>query len=224
MQAIFAGKEALASSLASTISKARLNRYVKETNGNTISALSLYHWNTELSQAMYLSVQIWEVTLRNRLNTILQRRYGEDWPYDELVAVRQLTDSDKDKLLAAIARQRRNRRMRRPPTGSIVADLSAGFWVSLLSDSYEVPLGWSTYIGRVFAYDAAMDRATAHALCIRILDVRNRIAHHEPIYHLPLVDLQEAAARLIRGMCRGSCLYLAGKCELEAALANRPAA
>lgn len=173
---------------------------------------------------MYLTVQVWEITLRNRLNTILQRRYGEDWPYDELVAVRQLTDSDVDKLRAAITRQKKNRQMRRPPTGAIVADLSAGFWVSLLSDSYEVPLGWSTYIGRVFAYDAAMDRATAHALCVRILDVRNRIAHHEPIYHLPLSDLQADAARLINGMCRGSSLYLAGKCELAAALANRPAA
>lgn len=223
MQAIFAGKEALASSLASTISKGRIKRYLTAAGGDTVSALKIYHWNTELSQAMYLAVQIWEITLRNRLNTILQRRYGEDWPYDETVAVRQFTDADTEKLRSAIARQKKNRRMRFPPTGSIVADLSAGFWVSLLSDSYEVPLGWNVYIGRVFAYDAALDRATAHRLCVRILDVRNRIAHHEPIYHLPLTDLREEAARLINGMCRGSSLYLAGKCELADALANRPA-
>lgn len=64
MQAIFAGKEALANSLASTISKPRLKRYMTAAGGDKTAALQLYHWNTELCQAMYLAVQIWEVTLR----------------------------------------------------------------------------------------------------------------------------------------------------------------
>jgi hypothetical protein len=69
--------------------------------GNKITALSMYHWNTELSQAMYLSVQIWEVALRNRLNTFLERKYGAEWPYDMKVAVRQLTTWDAEKLESA---------------------------------------------------------------------------------------------------------------------------
>ena len=113
--------------------------------------------------------------------------------------------------------------MKCPPIGAIVADLSAGFWVSLLSDSYDVPLAWTTSIGRVFSYDASIDRATAHELSTKILDVRNRIAHHEAIYHLPLTARREDAARLVKAMCQGSSLYLAGKCELAAALANQPA-
>ena len=223
MQEIFSGKEALANSLASTISRPRLYRYMTETGGNKISALSLYHWNTELSKAMYLPVQIWEVALRNRLNTFLERRYGADWPYDTRVAVRQFTNMDAEKVEAAKQRQQRYRRLRQPPTGSIVADLSAGFWVSLLSDSYEIPFGWKTAIGRVFSYDAGLDRPTAHGLCIRMLDIRNRIAHHEPIYHLALTDYRADAERLIKGMCQGSHLYLAGKCELAAAVEARPA-
>lgn len=191
-------------------------------NNNKLGALSLYHWNTELSKAMYLPVQIWEVTLRNKLNVFLERKYGANWPYDTKVAVRQLTTWDAEKLEAAKKRQQKNRRTRMAPTGAIVADLSAGFWVSLLSDSYEIPYGWKTGIGRVFAYDAALDRATGHALSVRILDVRNRIAHHEPISHLALVDMRRDAERLIKAMCPGSRLYLTGKCELEAALAKKP--
>jgi hypothetical protein len=222
MQGIFAGKEALAGSLASTISKARLKRYTDLSKGNITSALSLYHWNTELSQAMYLPVQIWEVALRNRINTFLERRYGADWPYDIRVAVRQLTVADQEKLEAAKGRQQRKRRVRHAPTGAIVADLSAGFWVSLLSDSYEISYGWRTAIGRVFAYDATLDRPTAHKLCGSLLDVRNRIAHHEPIYHLALSEHRADAERLIKGLCTGAHLYLAGKCELAEALARKP--
>lgn len=223
MQGIFAGKEALANALASTLSKPRMSRYLSAANGDRMAALSLYHWNTELSQAMYLPVQIWEIALRNRLNTFLQRKYGEDWPYDTKVAVRQLTAADADKLDAAIRRQQKKRRRKYVPTGAIVADLSAGFWVSLLSDSYEIPYGWKTGISRVFAYGGPMDRATAHGLCVRMLDIRNRVAHHEAIYDMPLADYRADAERLIKALCQGSDLYLAGKCELAAALAKRPA-
>jgi hypothetical protein len=222
MQGIFAGKEALANVLAATISKPRLKRYMISAGDNRLAALSLYHWNTELSRAMYLPIQIWEVALRNRLNTFLERRYGADWPYDDKVAVRQLTDPDKEKILSARYRQQKKRRLKYAPTSAIVADLSAGFWVSLLSDSYEIPYGWKTAIGRVFAYDAALDRSTAHGLCVRMLDIRNRIAHHEAIYEMPLTDYRADAERLVKAMCQGSHLYLAGKCELAAAIAKKP--
>jgi hypothetical protein len=222
MQGIFAGKEALANSLASTISTPRLLRYMKEVGGDKVKALSLYHWNTELSQAMYLPVQIWEITLRNRLNVFLQRKYGADWPYDTKVAVRQLTDRDAQKLEEAKKRQQKNRHTRFAPTGAIVADLSAGFWVSLLSDSYEISYGWKTSIGRVFAYDSTLDRAAVHGLCVPLLDVRNRIAHHEPVYHLPLTHLRADAERLVKAMCTGSHHYLAGKCSLALALEAKP--
>lgn len=222
MQGIFAGKEALANSLASTISRPRLNRYMRDAGDNKIVALSLYHWNTKLSEAMYLPLQIWEVALRNRLNTFIERRYGADWPYDTRVAVRQFTDTDAKKIEEAKLRQQKKRRLRQAPTGAIVADLSAGFWVSLLSDSYEVPFGWKTAIGRVFSYDATLDRPMAHDLCVRMLDVRNRVAHHEAIYHMPLADRRADAERLIKAMCQGSHLYLTGKCELAAALAAKP--
>lgn len=185
-------------------------------------ALRLYHWNTELSRAMYLPVQIWEVALRNRLNTFLERKYGAHWPYDDIVAVRQLTGPDKEKVRAARVRQQKKRRVHRAPTSAIVADLSAGFWVSLLSDSYQVPYGWNTALSRVFAYGGVADRATAHGLCVRMLDIRNRIAHHEAIYEMPLAAYRAEAERLIKALCQGSHLYLAGKCELAAALANKP--
>ncbi len=222
MQAIFKENEALANALGGTLSKPRLKRYIFQTGGDKVKALELYHWNIELSQAMYFPIQTWEISLRNRLNSYLVKRYGADWPYDTSVCVRQLTSNDKDKLEKAKRRQQKARRMRQAPTSTIVADLSAGFWVSLLSDSYDVSLSWPTNIGRVFPYEAGLTRASAHQLSTSLLDVRNRIAHHEAIYHLPLDVRRADAERLIKAMCPGAALYLTGKCLLAKTLAAKP--
>jgi hypothetical protein len=222
MQEIFTGNEPMANSLASTISKERINRYLSETENKVIDALALYHWNTELCQAMYLPLQIWEISLRNKLNSFIRRLYGDDWPYQQNTIVRQLKSHDKKKLSDARLRQQKRRKTNKASTGSIVADLSAGFWVSLLSEGYEVPFRWNNSIGRVFSYDATMDRETAHTLCSRILEVRNRVAHHEPIYQMPLTDRCKEAERVIKAICPGSHLYMARKCELPVALAKNP--
>ena len=221
MQAIFDGNDFLVNALAGTISKPRLKRYMYASGGDKIKALDLYHWNIELSKAMYFPVQVWEISLRNRLNSYLSKRFGANWPYDP-IAMRQMTKNDLVKLDKAKGRQQRSRRVRQAPTPTIVADLSAGFWVSLLSDSYEVSLSWPTNIGRVFPYDAALDRATAHQICTALLDVRNRIAHHEAIYSLPLADRRSEAERLVVAMCPGASAHLGGKCSLVGAIAAKP--
>lgn len=222
MQAVFSGNEALANALAGTISKPRLHRYIQEANGDKAYALALYHWNIELAQSMYLPIQVWEVTLRNRLNSFLTKQYGPRWPYDNVRAVRQFTHTDKDKLARAKRRQEKNRSVVTAPTPAIVADLSASFWVSLLSTSYEVPFVWRSQIGRIFPYDAALDRATAYALCSDLLDLRNRVAHHEAVYHLPLAQRRTDAERLIKAMCSGATAHLTAKCQLASVLSARP--
>ena len=222
MQAIFSGREALAGALASTISKPRFKRYMYASGGDKMKALAFYQWNIELAQAMYFPINVWEIALRNRLNTFLTRRYGVDWPYS-VTLIRDLTVPDRLKLAKARDRQERARGKIPAATPAIVADLSAGFWVSLLSASYEVPFSWTTTIGRVFPYDAALDRATAHQQCSALLIARNRIAHHEAIFQMPLAALKADAEALVNAMCPGAKTHLDGKCTLSAALARSPA-
>lgn len=221
MQDFFSGKEALANSLVSTMSEARLTRYLSASNGSKIDAMSLYHWNNELSRSMYFPIQIWEITLRNKMNTFLERKYGPEWPYDK-IALRQLNRQDARKIQVTKERQQKLRGISRAQTGSIVADLSAGFWVSLLSESYNIPFRWEISIRRVFAHDVNLDRNTVHRLCLGLLHIRNRIAHHEPIFHLPLSERRNEAARLVKALCPSSYVYLDSKCDLEASLAKHP--
>lgn len=223
MQAIFAGKEALANALRGTISEARFARYLSDSNGDQLRALELYHWNCRLSQCLYFPVQMWEISLRNKINVFLGRKHtNPKWMYDTARAVRQLTKGDQKRLAKTIDRQSRDRGLSRPTPDMIVADLAAGFWVSQLTQSYDTPYAWRYNIGKVFPYDASLTRDLVSPMCDRILNVRNRIAHHEPIYHLPLDAIRDDLDQLICGMCPGADLYAGGMCDFPTIWAARP--
>ena len=71
-------------------------------------------------------------------------------------------------------------------TDAIVADLSAGFWGSLLTRRYDVRFTWRYNLGRIFPNAAGLTRGAVWPICDGLLDLRNRVAHHKPIFHLPL--------------------------------------
>ena len=97
-------------------------------------------------------------------------------------------------------------------TNQIVADLSAGFWVSMLTKSYEISFAWRHNLERVFPNDASLDLQQAADMCKGILDLRNRIAHHEPILHLPLLERRQSVELLVSAMCPAHAAYLTEAC------------
>ena len=222
MQAPFLDNEETVKLFRVAISETRFARYLSTSNGEVKLAVGLYHWNTELSKSLYSSLQMWEVVLRNKLNAFLCWKYTANWPYDEKRALRQLTSGERKKLNDAIDRQRQLRGIKHVPTDAIVADLSAGFWVSLMSKSYEVPFSWRYNLARICPKDSTISRAEFFKLCGELLDLRNRVAHHEPVYHLPLEELRGQLDRTIGAMCSASKDYAALTCTFKATWNTNP--
>jgi Abi-like protein len=212
MQAPTIDNEEKIKSFRSTVSEPRFARYLTETKGDQAAAINLYHWNTELCKSFYTSLQMWEVALRNRLNTFLCWKFNSRWPYDSQRAIRQMTLNDRRKVEESITRQRQLRGIQSVPTDAVVADLSAGFWVSLLNKSYDVPFVWRHNLSRIFPGEKTITRDEASRLCDGLLDLRNRVAHHEPIYHLPLTDRRNELSRLLAAMCPTTNGYVAASC------------
>ena len=136
--------------------------------------------------------------------------------------IRQLTRPDAKRLQETIERQQRARKVTSVMLDSVVADLSAGFWVSLLSKSYDLPFVWRDNLGHIFPNDRVLRRAQAAAMCRDLLELRNRVAHHEPIYHLPLDRRRADLSRLLAGMCEGAQAYADNACTLAPLWADRP--
>ena len=175
----------LIAALEASLSQERLQSYLTAAGGDPTQALQLYIWNTDLSAALYQPLQGLEITLRNAFHRELSQTYGSDW-YDQIPQI--LTERSNDNITKA--KKDITSRGKSATPSRIVAELSFGFWVSLLgygrkgNNNYEMKL-WRPALYKAFPNRPAkgFNRKLANKEFTRIKDLRNRVAHHEPIIH-----------------------------------------
>lgn len=173
--------------LERALSPQRMSTYLVAAGGARDAAARLYAWNTAVSSTFYASLQGLEVVLRNSMHDRLASRYGAEWYDNEDAGIDvgglARIENAKDDL-------RRNGRVAEP--SRMVAALSFGFWVSLLGHggrvdasgrkaSYEMTL-WRPALRGAFPYRETLTRKQAHRPLDHLRVLRNRIAHHEPIF------------------------------------------
>jgi hypothetical protein len=120
--------------------------------------------------------------------------------------------------MEARERQERTRNLDQAGTPAIVADLSAGFWVSQLSGSYEVTYVWRHNLPRIFPNEPKLDQMTAWQKSDAILRLRNRVAHHEPIYRLKLKEIHQDMQFLVAAMCPATKHFADQACNFDETL------
>lgn len=183
----FVAEEDVVDDLAASLSPERLSTYLRAVQGNREQALRLYTWNTAMSAAFYGPLQGLEVALRNALHRQLGERYGACW-YDNPAAGFDMGCIER--IERAKAEVLHAGRSIAPPR--VVAVLSFGFWISLLgsggrSDStgrkadYEKTL-WRPALRGAFPFCKSLTRKQVHGPLNELRTLRNRIAHHEPIF------------------------------------------
>ncbi len=160
--------------LEGTISLDRLSTYLNAANGNKETALKLYLWNSEISAAFYLPLQGLEVALRNALHSVLASKYGNAHWYDRA----PIDAYAQETVRKAKAEVQKSHGVVNAP--HVVAELSFGFWLSLLGKQYHQTL-WIPALGKVFS-NAHKSRTEVNDALQPLRLLRNRIAHHEPIF------------------------------------------
>jgi hypothetical protein len=61
------------------LSLERFARYVAWAGGDRDQAVALYTLNTQVSEALYIAMQTLDVSLRNRIHTVMAVRHGDRW-------------------------------------------------------------------------------------------------------------------------------------------------
>lgn len=158
--------------LRSTVSPDRLSTYLAHTAGDEVQAFRLYVRNAALASAFLGPLQVVEITLRNVFHNLLSHAFGSNW-YDSLT----LADSQRRVVLNAKRTLRQERKIETP--SRIVAECSFSFWVALSARRYDAML-WRSTLHRAFA--PTPSRKAAFGQLDRLRTLRNRIAHHEPIF------------------------------------------
>lgn len=162
--------------LQETLSADRLSPYLVETLSDIEKALQLYVWNVALSSAFYGPLGVLEIVLRNAIHRELSIAFGPQW-HD----AHGFLGIDA-RFNAAVARAKGHVAANRRPmtTPRLVAALSFGFWVNLLRPDYMRSLWWPC-IHR--AFPAGSKRSAVLGMFEPLQKFRNRVAHHEPIFH-----------------------------------------
>lgn len=176
--------------LESFISDPRFSRYRNRYDGRRDLAARLYVWNTAISAAFWGPISILEVAVRNAIHDqLVAGRRRDDWWNDPGL---DLCETERRNINDAIGTLTR-RGNADPSPGQVVAATSFGLWVGLTGAGhvrdhllrYETTL-WQPRIHKAFPHAGTRRRKYIHAELDKVRVLRNRIAHHEPIYNSPL--------------------------------------
>jgi hypothetical protein len=170
--------------LPKIISAPRFATYLQATGNDRARALSLYEWNLDLSAAFIVPLQICEVAVRNGVAEAIEKVHGATWPWSNgflrsLPRPKRHFDYNPETDLRTVA-------ARLPTTGKIVAELKFAFWEKIFTAGQDGRL-WHTHFAASFPGAPAglavgVARAKAYNDLRTIRSLRNRIAHHEPIF------------------------------------------
>jgi hypothetical protein len=207
--------------LERSLSPERLATYLAAAGNDHAAALRLYVWNTRISAALYGPLQALEILIRNGFHRELAAVYGGAWYDNPRVP---LTPAAAARV--GDAKNTLQRAGRPPDPGRIVAELSFGFWERLLSRgpsgprNYEMAL-WRPALHRAFP-NARRPRAAIHRPLPDLRDLRNRIAHHEPIFSRDLPTDYQTILDVIGWMCADTRAWVIHHSEVPAVLADGP--
>jgi hypothetical protein len=174
--------------VSAVLSEPRFLPYLTAAGGNAEAAVDLEWWNLEVAAAFVVPLNRLELALRNALHRRLAEKFSRsDWWHSA-----RLDENGRRKV--AEAKRKLAQRQQRPEVpDDVVAQLTFGFWVSLLSRTYHRTL-WTPALHRVFP---RTNPRALHQDYKHVLVLRNRIMHHEPIHHRHLEADHQTVYRLL---------------------------
>lgn len=188
--------------LYSIFSKARMQPYLKN-NDDAKLVLSGYHDNIMLSEAMIPTLHYFEICLRNRIDYILKKHFSPTWLL-HLPNHLMISEQDKKKIEDIISKTRRVNK-REPHHDDVVAQMTFGFWCAFFHRKYD-PVIWhrKDTIKTVFPNLLRHNRKRMYVedKILILKEIRNRIAHHEPVWNrkISILDAHTVAHELIFAM------------------------
>ncbi|UPL10696.1 Abi family protein [Microbacterium sufflavum] len=177
---------------------ARFQRYVDECSGDRTRALALYEWNVALGQSMMHDIAHFEVALRNAYDAAI----SASWPYRThwllhpdspavmpIWRTRDVKGIKRGSDVNFLNRKNVDDAIKRcgfgkATPGKVLAELTFGFWRQFTTKSMEKTV-WVPYLHK--AFPRGTSRSAVDIDIAAVNSLRNRIAHHEPLF-TPTLD------------------------------------
>ncbi len=168
---------------ANIMTPARMNRYLVACGNNSRKAMTLYRKNLQLSQEMFTVISCFEIALRNAIDKQCTLSLGNDW-----LRIGADNGGIFDNRNCYQTKQNINDAIRKLHVYShhkLVAELGFGFWRFMFAQHQFNAT--SRILLRVFPSKPTSTPTLQYNhtyifnQLAKLNDIRNRIAHHEPI-------------------------------------------
>lgn len=164
--------------LEKVFSTQRMSRYFALYPHDDARAILHYKENLKVASALYTSLSVFEVTLRNALSREMSIYTGRsDW-YSIFDVEESLSELRYD---IQSAKSHISNRGEKITPDKIVSELTFGFWVTMLNSEYELTLWKPLRKAFPFMPKVLRKRKNVSAPCNTFRKLRNRIFHHESI-------------------------------------------
>ncbi len=215
-------KQCMANSISvrQALSPPRVSTYLQALHDRPPSldkALDLYVWNGQLAAALLTPISVCEVVIRNAVDDAITAQHGINWPWDRGFYL-SLPQHGRKALDLATGKPSST------STGKVIAELSFSFWENMFTASFDAAL-WTPHLARVLpnlSLPVYRGRGHVHTELGKLRKLRNRIAHHEPLLTLNVLQTMNDLQALIALRCTDTAAWMAQTNNLTALLAARP--
>ena len=168
------------------MSEPRMNRYITACANDSRKSMTIYRLNLKLSQELFTIISCFEIALRNSIDNHYTSIHGNDWLRDSVIP-NGIFDNHRCRKTGQIV-QRAMRKLNQNQNythSKLIAEMDFGFWRYLFAQPQFHSGGQSLL--RIFPAKPSSTPAIQynHSYVFnqleKINDIRNRIAHHEPI-------------------------------------------
>lgn len=214
---IDAVKAALSHSRVGTYEAARVPQ-----DDEDLSALLLYAWNAEVSGSLLSPLHICEVVVRNAVDQALTAVYGARWPWSTSF-LRSLPTAQRG---YCQKRDLQNASRIHRTTGKVIPELKFVFWQKMFTGRHDTRI-WGPHLRAIFPnadsqLSVAAIRQSIHDDLDQIRYLRNRIAHHEPIFNRNLQNDYSKIIALIEKRCLVTSQWLGSYQRAATVIASKP--
>lgn len=184
--------------------------------------MELYAWNAEVSGAFLTPLHICEVVIRNAVSEALTQQYGAAWPWSTGF-LRSLPSSGGG---YDAQMDLRRTSAKHQTQGGVIAELKNVFWEKLFTKRNDQRL-WNPYLFQLFPNLDSTQPVRIHRTRIAsdleaLRRLRNRIAHHEPIFTRNLQSDFQKLQHLIELRCAHTALWMTQSQRVTTVLPARP--
>lgn len=211
-------------SIKVALSAARISTYEAATTvvPPLVGALALYAWNSQVSAAMLSPLHMCEVVIRNAVSDAITEEYGDRWPWNPAF-VGSLPSAGKFNMRAHLLVQRKGK----STTGKVIPELAFVFWEKMFTGRFDGQI-WNHHLAHILPHldsqwTTQMARGRVNKALGSIRTLRNRIAHHEPIFTRILSDDFRLMETLIGYRCMVTAAWMVQHQQATPLFLTKPA-